>query len=200
MRDDAARPEATALGAIATDLTLLALGFVASLIGDACHVASGMTRYTWQGLPSVGYSAFWFPLVSSVSILTVARAGNRLRLPRRPRSRIEAAAGVAAVLSLYALTAALHGQPAVVAVTLCSGLSVVVWALWDPSFATFAVASLCACIGPLAEIGFVKLGAVEYGVGSQGLAGVSPTLPSLYFAAAAVTSGLHRTLKQLTSS
>jgi hypothetical protein len=94
------------------------------------------------------------------------------------------------VLALYALTAALRGQPTTVSVTLCAAVAVVIWAWWDPSPGAFAIALGAAVAGPLTEIGIVELGAASYTPGSDGLGGVAPWLPCLYFAAGAVASRL----------
>ena len=176
------------------DAGVFALGFAVSLIGDAGHVSSGMTRYAWPGVPSLWYSAVWFPFVVAGSILVVARIGRGLGLPGRARTRTQAALGVAAVLVLYSMTAAFYGQPDPVTVPLTVAAGVGIWAFWDPTRRTFLLALACACVGPLAEIGFVQLGAVEYGEQARALWGVSPMLPGLYFAAATVASGLHRSL------
>src|SRR5215217_7626587 len=47
-----------------------------------------------------------------------------------------------------------------------------------------------AVAGPLVEIAVVQAGAASYAGGSDGLAGVAPWLPCLYFAAGAVAARL----------
>jgi hypothetical protein len=172
------------------DLCTFALGATIGLIGDACHISSGLTRYTWAGVPVIWKSACWFPPVVGGSLVVVARLGAAFGLPRVARRRMQLLQAVAAVLALYALTAVLRGQPAIVSVTLCTALALVIWAGWDPSAGAFALGCGCALIGPLVEIGVVALGGAAYAEDSRALFGVAPTLPPLYFAAGAVASGL----------
>lgn len=173
-----------------TDLGTFALGAVIGLIGDACHISSGLTRYSWAGVPVVWKSAIWFPPVVGGAVLVVARLGARLGLPRVARDRVQLVQGIGAVLALYALTAVLRGQPGIVSVTLCTALALVIWAGWDASAGAFALGCGCALIGPLVEVGVVALGGASYAEDSRALFGVAPTLPPLYFAAGAVASGL----------
>lgn len=186
--------ERDAFVSLLADLGAFVVGGGIGLIGDACHISSGLTRYLWPGVPTIWKSAFWFPLVVGGSVALVARLGARLGLPRNGRGRVDLVRGVGAVLALYALTAVLRGQPAIVSVTLCSALAIVIWAGWDPSPGTFALGCGCALIGPLVEIGVVALGAASYAEDARGLAGVAPTLPPLYFAAGVVASGLREPL------
>lgn len=183
----AARP----LGTAATAGAIAALGFAVGLTGDATHVATDTTHYEWSGVPTIWRSAIWFPLLLSSAVLLAALAGKQSGLPAaRRRGRIDVVTGAAAVLALYALTAALRGEPATVSVALTAGIAVVIWSWWDPSPGTFAVALGAAVAGPLAEILVVELGASSYAEDSDGLAGVAPWLPCLYFAAGAVAAGL----------
>jgi uncharacterized membrane protein YoaT (DUF817 family) len=94
------------------------------------------------------------------------------------------------VLALYALTAALKGQPETVQVVLVASLAVAIWAWWDPSPGTLAVAVVAAIAGPAVEIAFKEMGAFEYAPDSDSLAGVPLWLPWLYFAAGSVTARL----------
>jgi hypothetical protein len=61
------------LSPAATAAAIAALGFVVGLAGDACHVASGTTRYEWDGVPTIWRSAIWFPfLVAAAGALAIA--------------------------------------------------------------------------------------------------------------------------------
>lgn len=165
------------------------LGAVVSLAGDACHVASHTTRYTWDGVPTIWRSALWFPVLVAGGVLALADLGRRLspRLPAlRARARVDVVPAAAAVLGLYALTAALRGQPVTVSVVLTAALAVLIWATWDPSLGALLGGVIAAIVGPLVEIAIVALGAAEYTPGSDQLAGVAAWLPALYFAAGAV--------------
>lgn len=177
-------------GPVATAVIVFLIGALTSLCGDACHIASGTTRYLGDGVPMVWRSAVWFPLVVGVSIVGAAASGRRSGLPHRHRTLADLVLAVGAVLAFYALTAMLRGQPTVVAVTLCASIAVAIWAWWDPSPEALAVAAGASVLGPVGEIGLVRAGLVSYAPGSDGLMGVAPWLPCLYFAAGAVASGL----------
>lgn len=178
-----------------TAFAVLGLGALIALAGDATHVASGTTRYRWDGVPTVWRSAIWFPVLVSASVLAAALAGRRAGLPSRPRSRGDAFAGAAAVLALYALTAALRGEDQTVSVVLTAAIAGGIAMAWDPSPGALLVAAAAAVLGPAAEIGVVATGAAEYAADSEGLLGVAPWLPCLYFAAGAVAGGLWRALE-----
>ena len=168
------------------------LGAVVGLVGDACHVAAGVTRYEWDGVPVVWRSAVWFPLLLGSAVLALAFAS---RGHSAGRSAVDVVGGASAVLALYALTAALRGEPEVVQVVLVSAVGVGVWAWWDPSRPAFVVALIAAVLGPLGEIVIVGVGAASYASDSDGLFGVASFLPGLYFAAGAVASGMWSALR-----
>ena len=136
------------------------LGFGIGLAGDACHVASGTTVYDWDGVPTLWNSAIWFPFLVGLAVLGAAEVGHRLDLPSRARSRIDVVIGAAVVLALYAFTATLRDQDTTVSVVLCGAVAVAVWAWWDPSPRSLAVALVAAVLGPLAEMAVVAAGGV----------------------------------------
>lgn len=174
-----------------TAAAILGLALIVGLAGDACHVAAGTTRYEWDGVPTIWRSAIWFPVALSVSVLAGAWLGERASGPASTRrNRAEAVTGAAVVLALYAVTALLNDVPATVSVVLVGAVGVAVWGWWDPSLRAFATGWVAAVLGTSAEIGVVALGAASYGSSTDGLAGVAPWLPFLYFAAGAVTAGL----------
>jgi hypothetical protein len=165
------------------------LGFVVGLAGDACHVASGTTRYEWSGVPEIWNSQVWFPFLVGGAVLLAAFTARRAGLPSvRRRGRTDVVAGAAVVLALYALTALLRGEPATVTVVLTGAIALAIWAWWDPSPGAFAVATAAAIAGPAVEILLVAVDAASYA--DDGLAGVAPWLPCLYFGAGAVAAGL----------
>jgi hypothetical protein len=179
------------LGGAATAAAIAALGFAVGLAGDACHVASGTTRYEWSGVPELWRSALWFPFLVSGGVLLGAWTAERGALPvSRVRTRSDVVAGAAVVLALYALTATLRDQPTTVSVVLVGALAVAIWGWWDPSPRALIGALGFAIAGPLIEIGIVELGAASYAGDSDGLGGVAPWLPCLYFAVGAVSSQL----------
>jgi hypothetical protein len=180
----AARP----LGAGATAAAVAGLAAVIALAGDACHVASGTTRYEWSGVPEIWKSQLWFPFLVAGGVLAAAWSGERAGLPRRVRTRSDAVTGAALVLALYALTALLRGEPATVSVVLTGAIALAIWSWWDPSPGAFAIAAGAAVLGPAVEILIVALDGASYA--DDGLWGVAPWLPCLYFAAGAVASGL----------
>jgi hypothetical protein len=170
-------------------VAIAALGFAVGLAGDACHVATGTTRYDWDGVPEIWRSRLWFPVLLSGAVLAGAWLGGRAGLPSaRRRGPVDVVAGAAVVLALYALTAALRHQPDTVSVVLTGAIAVAVWAWWDPSPGALAFACGAAVLGPAAEAALVAAGAASYA--DDALAGVAPWLPCLYFAAGAVISGL----------
>jgi hypothetical protein len=173
----------------ATAAVIVGLGMIISLAGDACHVASGTTRYKWDGVPTIWRSAIWFPVLVAGGVLALALLGHRLAArypPLRERTVLDVIPAAAAVLGLYALTAALHGQPTTVSVVLSGAVAVAIWGWWDPSPGAALGGAIAAVAGPLAEVVVAAIGAAEYTPGSDGLAGVAPWLPALYFAAGAV--------------
>jgi len=179
------------LSAAQTAAVIVVLALIVGLAGDACHVAAGTTRYEWDGVPAVWRSAIWFPVALAGAVLAAAWLSERAGTPAvRARSRADAVAGAAVVLALYAVTALLNDTPATVSVVLVGAIAVAVWAWWDPSPGALAVATAAAVLGPLAEIAVVAAGASSYGESTDGLAGVAPWLPCLYFAAGAVAARL----------
>ena len=175
---------------------VFALGFVVSLAGDACHVASGTTRYEWDGVPELWNSAIWFPFLVAFGLVGLAALGRGSSLePARRRALADVPVGAGAVLALYALTAVLRGQPDTVSVVLVGALAVVIWAWWDPSPGAALGGALAAVSGPLVEIGIVQVGAASYASDVDGLFGVAPWLPGLYFAAGAVAFRLWNALE-----
>jgi hypothetical protein len=178
-----------------TAAKVAALGFAVGLAGDACHVASGTTVYEWKGLPLIWESRAWFPFLVAAAVTGGALLGARVGLPwARARGPVDVVAGAALVLGLYALTAALRHQPATVSVILTGTIAVAIWAWWDPSPGALVAAVVAAVVGPLAEIVIVALNAAHYAPDADGLWGVAPWLPCLYFGAGAVISGLWRSL------
>jgi hypothetical protein len=185
------RPSNREFGRAATAVAIAALGFVVGLAGDACHVASGTTHYEWGGVPMIWKSAIWFPLLVGAAVLGAAWLAERSPLePLKERGRADVVAGAGAVLALYAITAALKGQPTTVSVVLTAAIAAAIWSWWDPSKGALLTAAGAAIAGPLAEIAIVAIGAASYAGDSDGLAGVAPWLPCLYFAAGAVASSL----------
>lgn len=175
----------------ATAVAIAALGFAVGLAGDACHVASGTTVYDWGGVPEIWRSAIWFPVLVGSAVLSAAWLAERGgTAPVHRRGRADVVTGAALVLALYALTAVLRGQPNTISVTLIAALAVAIWAWWDPSPGALAVACGAAVAGPLAEILVVEIGASHYAENADGLFGVAPWLPFLYFAAGAVAARL----------
>lgn len=178
-------------GPWATATVVFALGFGVSLAGDATHVASGTTRYGWAGMPEIWSSAIWFPFLVGGSVLAGSWLAGRLApSPARSRGRADSVLAAALVLGLYALTSALRGEPETVSVVLVGALAVAIWLWWDPSPGALAGGLVAAVIGPVAEIVIVEIGAASYAADADGLAGVAPWLPCLYFAAGAVATRL----------
>src|SRR4051794_35870936 len=157
------------MSARATTLTILALGAAVGLAGDACHVASGTTHYEWDGVPTIWKSAIWFPVLVAGAVLGAAWLAERSPLePVNRRTRTDVIAGAGAVLALYAITAALKGQPATVSVVLTGALAATIYGWWDPSKDALLTAIGAAIAGPLTEIVIVAIGAASYADDSDG--------------------------------
>jgi hypothetical protein len=174
-----------------TASVIAVLGAAVGLAGDACHVASGTTHYDVEGMPAVWRSAVWFPVAVGLAVLMAAWVSYRSGFPAvRRRTRSDVPAGAAAVLALYALTAVLRHQPTTVSVVLTGAVAVAIWAWWDPSPGALGAGVAAAVVGPLAEIAVSQAGLAHYAADADGLGGVAPWLPSIYFAAGAVSAQL----------
>ncbi len=171
-------------------LILFAIGAVGGLIGDAGHVQAGTTNYLDRSVPFVWESAIWFPLL--VGLATASIGELRLWLgPPRPGFDLRiAAAGIAAVIGIYAVTALLQGSPEQPATVLIVTLAALVacWLADGPPALACGLAA--ASIGPLAEIVIIELELSEYGPGADSLFGVALWLPALYFAFGVVVARL----------
>jgi hypothetical protein len=169
-------------------LILFALGAAGGLIGDAGHVQSGTTRYLDHGVPFIWESAIWFVL--AVGFGTVALAVIRMRLgPARPGGLRDGAAGVAAVVGIYAVTATLRDAallPATAAVYALAALVIV--------FMADGPALVCAGLAVLGGVGgeivLAQLDVFEYAPDIDRLLGVTPWLPGLYLAFGVVAARL----------
>ncbi len=162
-------------------LVLLALGAVASLVGDHSHVVTGTTEYLSDAVPFVWSSPIWFPML--VAVATVAIAELRLRLPKL-RSAVTARqgiAGVSAVIGIYVTTALVHTAPAVPANVLIYALAAITWCALGDRWGALCGA-LAAVIGPAVEASVAAAGLARYADDSDALFGVAPWLPALYFA------------------
>ncbi len=178
-------------------LALFAIGAIGGLIGDAAHVQAGATTYLSDAVPFIWESALWFPI--AVGLATVATGQLRLLLgPVRPLPGIdgdgerlrEAAAGIATVLAIYALTAVLADEPEGPATILVVMAAVLCLLRFGSGVPALVCGLAAAVLGPLAEILLVEAGVAEYGPSCDGLFGVALWLPALYFAFGAVVSRL----------
>lgn len=171
-------------------LALFVIGAVGGLVGDACHVASGTTTYLDETFPFIWKSQLWFPL--AVGLATVTTGELRLRLgPARPgQDPVEAAAAIASVIALYALTAVVTGEDPLTATVLIWTLALVIAARFGGGMPALACAVSAAILGPLAEILVVEAELARYSPAADGLIGVAEWLPALYFAFGIVAARL----------
>jgi hypothetical protein len=162
---------------------LFAIGFGGGLLGDAFHVKTGTTAYFSRAhaVPFLALSPLWFPVATGLATVVIAAVRVRTRPVRTGRGARHGLAGIAAVLGLYAVTAAVHTQPTAVSVTLISAAAVIIWCAVGDLVAVPLAAS-AAILGPMAEITVNRVGIFRYAAGSDGLFGVAPWLPALYFA------------------
>lgn len=167
---------------------LFVLGAAGGLLGDAGHVESQTTTYLDRGVPFVWDSAIWF--VAAVGFGTVALAAIRVRLGApRPATVRDGAAGVAAVVGIYALTAVLRHAPLLPATVLVYALAALVVALMADGPA-LVCAGLAVAGGVGGEILLSQLDVFRYADGINTLAGVAPWLPGLYAAFGVVAARL----------
>lgn len=160
---------------------LFVLGAVIGPIGDHIHVVTGTTRYYDSWVPVIGDSPLWFPLV--VGLATAALGAIRVRLaPVRPGLDVRHGIGVvAAVLVTYAFTGILNGTSIFALTVLIVGMAALTWAAFgdDPAIVCGVMAAVG---GPAAEIIGTWTNLFDYADSSDGLLGVAPWLPALYFA------------------
>ncbi|KAA1420328.1 hypothetical protein F0U44_07915 [Nocardioides humilatus] len=160
-------------------LGLVLLGAVISPLGDHIHVATGTTAYDEMWL-RIGDSPLWFPLFVGISTAALAETRVRLGGVRAAVSTRWAVGGVAAVMAMYAATGLLRGQPTALGVTLIAGLAIVVWSvIGDGRGAVCGV--VAAVTGTATEAILSEAGVFHYASDSDGLLGVAPWLPFLYF-------------------
>jgi hypothetical protein len=176
---------ATALG------TLFVAGAVGGLIGDMCHVESGTTVYLEDPLPYVWKSQLWFPLM--VGGGTAALGWIRVRLAGAgggsadPR---DAAAMIAAVIGLYALTALMRGEPQASGAVAAYAVAALICARWARDRIDLLCAVLAAVCGVGTEIILSAAGVFEYTDDVEQVAGVAIWLPALYLAYGVVAARL----------
>jgi hypothetical protein len=171
-------------------LALFLLGGAGGLIGDAGHVVSGTTRYLSSALPFIWKSQLWFPLLVGAATATLAQLRLWMAPPREEGGIAEGCAAVAAVIGLYAITALVRDsalEPATALVYALAALVVRRFADGPPAIACGVIAAL---VGPAAEMVLVAAGLCEYTSGVDGLMGVAPWLPGLYFAFGVVAARL----------
>jgi hypothetical protein len=163
-------------------LALFAIGAAGGLIGDEGHVTSGTTRYLSHALPFVWKSQLWFPLLVGSATCALAEVRLALAPAREEGGFAEGAASIASVVGLYALTALVRHDPLGPSTALCYALAALIaWHFVDGR-AGLACGLLAAVLGPATEIVLVQAGVCEYTKGVDGLFGVAPWLPALYFA------------------
>ena len=163
-------------------LILFMVGAAGGLAGDQAHVAAGATRYLDDSLPTIWRSELWFPF--AVGLGTVATADLRLRLapPTRRFDLREATMAIASVLAIYAVTAVVTDEATGASVLLVTMLAALVAARFADGPQALVCGLAAAVAGPAIEIAVVKADVAVYGPNVDGLFGVAPWLPPLYFA------------------
>lgn len=171
-------------------LALFAIGAIGGLIGDACHVAAGTTTYLDHTFPFIWSSQLWFPIAVGLATVTTGELRLRLGPPRPGQNPVEAAAAIASVIGLYALTAAISDEDPLSATVLIWSLAILVAARFGGGMPALACAAAAAILGPLAEILIVEADLAMYAPSADGLLGVAEWLPALYFAFGVVAARL----------
>ena len=160
---------------------LFVLGAVASLIGDHAHVVTGTTEYFTDAVPFVWSSPIWFPVMVGAATVSIAELRLHLGEVRSSVTPRQGVAGVAAVLGIYVTTALFHMAPAMPTNVLVAAMAIITWcALGDGAGALCG--ALAAVMGPIVEAVLSGVGVFRYASDSDGLFGVGPWLPALYFA------------------
>jgi hypothetical protein len=173
---------------------LFVVGAIGGLIGDMCHVQSGTTVYLEDGLPYVWESQLWFPLMvgagtASLGLIAVTLGASAAGAERTDPLR-EAAAMIASVLGLYALTAIVRGEPAAVGIVLCWSVAALICARFARDRVDWLCAALALIFGVGTEVVLSAAGVFEYAGDVEQIFGVAAWLPALYLAYGVVASRL----------
>ena len=171
-------------------VALFAIGALGGLVGDACHVATGTTTYLDETFPFIWKSQLWFPIAVGIATVSIGELRLRLGPPRPGNNPVEAAAAIASVIGLYALTAAMTDEEPLTATVLVWSLAILIAARVGGGTPALACAVAAAVIGPLAEILIVEAELAMYAPSADGLLGVAEWLPALYFAFGIVAARL----------
>jgi hypothetical protein len=171
-------------------LFLFAIGAAGGLVGDACHVASGTTAYLDETFPFIWKSQLWFPIAVGLATVTTGEVRLRVGPPRPGHNPVEAAAAIASVIALYALTAVVTDEDPLTATVLVWALAIMIAARFGGGLPALVCAVMAAILGPLAEIGIVEAELAMYAPSADGLFGVAEWLPALYFAFGIVAARL----------
>jgi hypothetical protein len=163
-------------------LTLFLVGATGGLVGDAGHVQTGTTVYLDDATPYIWESALWFPILVGLATASLGELRLWLGEPRPGYDVRIAVAAIAAVLALYALTAIVHDEAELPSTVLIVGLAILIGFWLGGGTPALICALLIAVIGPAVEIVIVELDLAAYGESADGLLGVAPWLPALYFA------------------
>lgn len=171
-------------------LALFVIGAAGGLVGDACHVASGTTAYLDNTLPYIWKSQLWFPVAVGAATVMTGELRLRLGTVREGSDPFEAAAAIASVIALYALTAMVTDEDPLGATVLIGMLAILIAARFGGGMPALACAAAAAILGPLAEILVIEAGLAMYASSADGLFGVAEWLPALYFAFGIVAARL----------
>jgi len=143
-------------------------------------VVTGTTRYYDSWVPLIGDSPLWFPVLVGLATATLGELRVRLA-PVRPGLDVRHGIGVvAAVLVTYSFTGILNGTSMFALTVLVVGMAALTWAAFgdDPAIVCGVLAALT---GPAAEIIGTWTHLFDYADNADGLLGVAPWLPALYF-------------------
>ena len=175
-------------------IVLFAVGAVGGLIGDMCHVQSGTTVYLEDPLPYVWESQLWFPLMVGGGTAALGWIGVRLGASASGEERQQplriAAAMIAAVLALYAVTALVRGEPSSAGIVLCWGVAALICLRFARDRADWICAALAMLFGVGTEVVLSAAGVFEYADDIEQILGVAAWLPALYLAYGVVASRL----------
>lgn len=175
-------------------LALFVTGAIGGLIGDMCHVESGTTVYLEDPLPYIWRSQLWFPVMVGAGTAALGwirvRFGPATKVAGETSEIREAAAMVASVVGLYALTAVVRGEPQEVAVVLVYSVAALVCARFARNRFDLLCGALAALFGVTTEIVLAAAGVFEYAGDVTQFAGAASWLPALYVAYGVVAGRL----------
>jgi hypothetical protein len=168
---------------------LFLIGAFVAPIGDHGHITTGTTAYLSRAIPFVWDSPLWFPLMVGLSTAALADLRLRLGAPRAGLTWRDGLVALAAMMTVYAITALFRHQPLVPATLLIVALAILVTGVLGDRAGT--ICGVAAAVGGVVvEAVMIKAGLFQYAADIALLVGVAPWTPALYFCFGVVAARL----------